>query len=124
MTWYAAHIIVSIRTIERQKGPILVYENVILVEASDGEQAWIKARAHAKASMVKDDSATLNGEPAAEALVGIRKIIEVSNRWPLSQSGDRPLDGTEITYSQFEVKDERALSKLANGEETLIRYLE
>ena len=79
-----------------------MYENVILVEASDGEQAWIKARAHAKASMVKDDSLTLNGEPAVEALVGIRKIIEVSNRWPLSQSGDRPLDGTEITYSQFE----------------------
>jgi hypothetical protein len=124
MTWYAAHIIVSIRPIKPRKGPILVYENVILIEASDAEEAWTKARKHAEASIVEDESLRVNGAPATESLVGIRKIIEVSNRWPLSQSGDRPVDGTEITYSEFQVKNERALSKLAKGEETLIRYME
>jgi hypothetical protein len=35
-----------------------------------------------------------------------------------------PVDGTEITYSKFAVKDEEALAKLVNGEEVLIDYLE
>jgi hypothetical protein len=66
----------------------------------------------------------MEGEPLEESFVGIRKIISVSNPWPLSQDGDRPVDGTEITYSSFKVKDEQALADLVSGDEVLISYLE
>jgi hypothetical protein len=124
MTWYAAHTIVSIRPIKPAKGEILVYENVILIEAKDGEQATDKARKHAEASIPKDQSLRIDGEPAVESFIGIRKIVAVSNPRPLGQDADRPVDATEITYSKFKLKDERALSKLVNGEEVLIHYLE
>jgi Domain of unknown function (DUF4288) len=124
MTWYAAHTIVSIRPIKRRDSEIIVYENVILINAKDDEQAVAKARKQAKASIAKDDSLTIAGEPAVQSFVGVRKMIAVSNPWPLSQDDDRPVDGTEITYSKFIVKNERALSDLANGKETLVRYQE
>lgn len=124
MSWYAAHAIVAYRPTEPSKGKIIVYENVILLEAASDEEAENKARKLAKASTIEGGALKFDGERTIESLVGIRKIIAVSNPWPLSQEGDRPVDSTEITYSKFSVKDERALSKLVNGEEVMIRYLE
>jgi hypothetical protein len=115
MPWYAAHTIVSIRPIKRKRQPICVYENVILLEAADDNEADAKARKLGEASVVEDETLTLNGEPAVESFVGIRKIISVSNPWPLKQHDDRPVDGTEITYSEFLIKDEDTLVKLVNG---------
>jgi hypothetical protein len=124
MSWYAAHAIVSIRPVKPRKGDIEVYENVLLIEASNEDEATDKARKFAEASVVKDDTLTVDGEPAALSFIGIRKIISVSNPWPLNQDRDRPVDGTEITYSLFKLKDEQALSKLVNAKEVLIHYLE
>ena len=124
MAWYAAHAIVSIRPINQKERAIAVYENVILLQAADDSEAMSKARRHAKASVAKDQSLTLNGEPAMQAFVGIRKIIAVSNPWPLDQEDDRPVDGTELTYSEFQVKDENTLTRLANGDAVPVRYLE
>ena len=119
-----AHIIESIRPVKRRRGAILVYENVLLIRAKDDEEAMRKARKRAEASNVSDDSATINGKPAVWSFVGIRKIVAVMNPAPLDQEGNEPVDGTEITYSKFEVKDERALSKLIDGKEIVVRYLE
>lgn len=124
MTWYAVHTIVTIRPIKPHKGEIGGYENVVLIEANDEHEAANKARKYAKDSIPEDESLKVDGEPAVQSFIGIRKIVSVNNPWPLSQEGERPVDGTEITYSKFSVKDERALSKLVNGEEVLIRYLE
>ena len=124
MTWYAAHTIVSIRPIKPGKGQIVVYENVTLIEASDENEATVKARRHGEASTVQDGTLSIDGEPAVSSFIGIRKIIAVSNPWPLNQDSDRPGDGTEITYSKCKVKAQRALSRLVNGEETSIDYLE
>jgi hypothetical protein len=124
MTWYAAHTIVTIRPIKPDKGEIGGYENVILVEANNEHEAINKARKYAQDSIPEDESLKVDGKPAIQSFIGIRKIVAVTNPWPLSQDADRPVDGTEITYSKFAVKDERALSKLVNGEEVLIHYLE
>jgi hypothetical protein len=124
MSWYAAHAIVAYRPTEPSKGKIIVYENVILLEAASDEEAEKKARKLAKASTIEGGALKFDGERTIESLMGIRKIISVSNPWPYSQEEDRPVEGTEITYSKFSVKDESTLSKLARGEEVLIRYLE
>jgi uncharacterized protein DUF4288 len=124
MTWYAAHVIVSVRPVKPRKGDIDVYENVFLIEASNEDEATDKARKFAEASVVKDDTLTVDGEPAALSFVGIRKVISVSNPWPLNQDGDRPVDGSEITYSLFRLKDEQALTKLVSAKEVVIHYIE
>jgi hypothetical protein len=124
LTWYAVHTIVSIRPDKPSQDEILIYENVILIEATDGKEAANRARLHAEAAISADDSLTINDEPATERYVGIRKIIAVSNPWPMSQNGERPVDGTEITYSKFRVKDEDALAKLEKGEKVAVGYLE
>lgn len=124
MLWYAADTIVTTRPRKSHKSEIGGYENVILIEAEDGDEAERKARKYAQESIIDDPSLTVDGESAVDSFVGIRKIIAVSNPWPLDQDGDRPVDGTEITYSKFAVKDECTLTKLASGEEVMIRYLE
>lgn len=124
MTWYAAHTIVSIRPTKPRKAEIVVYENVILIEANDEHAAAEKARKYGKASIVEDKTLTIDGKPAVESFVGVRKIISISNPWPLDPDSDRPVDGTEITYSKFKLKDQADLSKLVDGKETSIEYLE
>ena len=124
MAWYAAHSIISIRPTRRSKGKVLVYENVILVEAKTDDEAREKAQKHAQAAIVEDQTLTIDGDPAISRFEGIRKLISVSNPWPLSQDGERPVDGTEITYSKFLLKDEGALINLTEGKEVLIEYLE
>ena len=58
MTWFAASIIVTMRPIEKSSEPILVYENVVLIEAADSDEAWSKATVYATASIVADESLT------------------------------------------------------------------
>jgi hypothetical protein len=125
MPWYAAHAIVSYRTIKPSKGEIHVYENVILISAKDDDEANSKAQQYGEAYIVKDETlTTMEGEPVEESFVGIRKIIEIRNPFSLSPDCDKPVDRVEITYSSFKVKDEQALADLVNGDEVLISYLE
>jgi len=125
MPWYAAHAIVSYRTIKPNKGEIHVYENVILISAKDDGEANIKAQQYGEAYIVKDETlTTMEGEPVEESFVGIRTIIEISNPFSLGPGCDKPIDGAEITYSSFKVKDEQALADLVNGNEVSISYLE
>jgi hypothetical protein len=123
MPWYAAHAIVSHRTIKPSKGEIRVYENVILISAKDDAEARNKAQQYGEAYIVKDETlTTMEGEPLEESFGGIRKIIEIIN--PFSPGPAIPVDGAEVTYSSFKVKDEQALADLVNGDEVLISYLE
>ena len=117
MKWYAAHIIISSRPIERDNSEIEVYENVILISANDDDEANLKAEQFGKAFVVKDDTlTTMEGKPAEDSFVGVRKIIEVRNPLSLSPNSDKPVDGAEITYSRFKVKDELDLAKLVDGD--------
>ncbi len=125
MIWYAAHIIISHRPINSDKGDIYLYENVVLISAKDDDEANLKAQQYGKNSVVKDDTlTTAEGVPLETSFVGVRKVIEIQNQPPLDASQDRPDDGSEITYSKFTVKDDAALTKLVKGEEVVVDYLE
>lgn len=124
MTWFAASVIIALRSVSNEGGPILAYENVVLIEAASSGDALAKARECATAEVSVDDKLTINEQPAAKSLVGIRKLISISNPHPLDLDSDPPTSGTEITYSLFEVSSNEALEKLARGEEVALRYLE
>lgn len=106
------------------EGPILVHENVVLVEASSSEEALDKARKIGEMGATLDDGLTINGVPASRIFAGIRKVTTVSNPSPYNLDQDRPTDGTEITYSVFEVADEQILTALGSGDAVTIRYVE
>lgn len=124
MTWYAAHVVESISKVNRKDDNILVYENVILVEAKSDKEATTKAKKYAKAAIVHDETLTLDNEPAVTEFVGIRKVIAISNPWPLQQDEDRPTTGTEISFSEFRIKNKRDLKKFVKGEPVTVDYLE
>jgi hypothetical protein len=124
MTWYAAHVVESITKINKKNDKILVYENVILVEAENDKEALTKAKKFANASIVHDETLTLDNEPAVVEFVGIRKVITISNPSPLKQDKDAPTTGTEISYSEFRIKNQRDLRKFAKGDPVTVEYLE
>jgi Domain of unknown function (DUF4288) len=126
MTWYAASIIIAFRTEQKDRSPILVHENVILIEAPNEDEAMKKAKTAGENQVQSDASEDLRvgNRPAHIDFIGVRKLITVSNPSPLSQDKDRPVDGTEVTYSQFELPDEDALMRLSNGDDVTLRYIE
>ena len=123
MTWFAAHALVAMRRVD-SIGPIHVYENIFLVEAQDAGRAKVLAEEMASAEVEADDGLVIDGVAVFRSLAGIRKVISVSNPAPLDLDEDRPVSGTEITYSEFEVDSEDALRRLAAGEAVYVRYVD
>jgi hypothetical protein len=123
-SWFAAHALIGTKRIDA-KGAIVVYENVFLVEATSHQKAKELAIAMAMPEVDLDDTTTLDGAPAVNFFVGIRKTILISH--PTSSNLDEtspPISGTEITYSAFEVDSEEDLQKLAKGECVNVRYVD
>lgn len=126
MKWYGASIIVAVRSNKAEAWPLPVEENVILIEAANDDQAMEEAKKVGEKYNDPEVSRTLrlNHRPAHFEFIGVRKLISVSNPSPLRQDQDRPVHGTELTYSTFEIADEEALKRLANGEDVAVRYIE
>jgi hypothetical protein len=124
MTWFAASLIVGIRRIDAPDRQIVAYENVVLIEATTSEEAFKKAQEYGEAYAAVDDGFTLDDKPTVKTFAGVRKLINVSNPHPLDLDQDRPVCGTEVTYSLFELDDSDALTSLASGKEVSLRYVE
>jgi hypothetical protein len=118
MSWYVAHVIMGHRLKNDPEDCIHVWENLYLLEGSTLEELTEKATQCGKDSIIDDPTFTVDGKPAREEFVGIRKIIEIQN-------GDGPPhSGTELTFSAFVVKSEEDLRLLANGDDVEVLYRE
>ena len=124
MTWYVASIIMSIKTINGEQNNIPVYENFVLVNGSNPEEALAKAIEIGKQEEICNNEMTIGNEPAKMVYEGIRKLINISNPEPLKLDEDIPTSGTELTYSQYILKNKKQISDLVNGSEVTIRYIE
>lgn len=130
MAWFAAHVVLILETDPASTGPVLVMENVYLIEAESEDSAQLKAELRGRADC-GNDSGTLTheGKPAAWVYGGIRKIISpVRNVENLMQFPDEPVDivedGTEVTYSRFTVPNREALNVLVSGGAVSVSYEE
>lgn len=123
MTWFAAHIVIGIRRRDGI-GVISIYENVVLIEAPKAKDARLVASKIGEAETKIDDDLTIDDFPAERLFAGIRKLVNISNPDPLDLDQDRPISGSEITYSEFEVADETAMYQFARGETIDVRYIE
>ncbi|WP_232309524.1 DUF4288 domain-containing protein [Luteibacter yeojuensis] len=115
-----AHLIFYYKCAEQDS--ILVHENVHLIEADSAEDANRKALELGREGEIlnEDGTLTIDDKPAQYLFAGVRKIITVV---PAPGKGDADLtSGMEVTYSQFEVDDEEALRRLADGEGVDVFY--
>jgi hypothetical protein len=124
MTWFAASIIIAMRRIDQPDGPFLAHENVVLLEAASAAEALSKAKEIGAEQGTPDSSFTIDDQPAVQSFAGIRKLISISNPDDFNQDKDPPSNGTEITYSLFELDDAAALEALVDGKEVRLSYRE
>jgi Domain of unknown function (DUF4288) len=124
MTWYAASAIVVTKLGSGEQDEYPVYENVYLIEASSPDEALQKADAIGRANDIDDPSLTLNGLPARDCFVGIRKLITVVNPCSGEPDKERPYHGTEVTYARYTLRSEDDIKKLTQGEPVSLTYEE
>ena len=110
MAWYAAHLVMYFRPKKRTQKRFLVWENIILINAESEQSAFAKAEERGRQDGGNDDSLRVNDEPAELMFAGVRKLVLCRDE------GRRPTDGTEISYTQMEVRSEEAIHKLVAGE--------
>lgn len=125
MVWYVAHAIVSVRKKSGKQRNIPVYENAFLIEGGSHEEAMDKAIAIAKENAsYGGDNLTLDDAPAFLSFEGIRKLIKISN--PIGMKADLapPTTGTELTYSEFIVRNISQLKRLTAGESIKLTYVD
>lgn len=77
-----------------------------------------------RAEVEVNDGLTIEGVSVTRLLAGSRKVISVSASEPFDSDADRPVSGTEIAYSEFEVDSEDALRRFAEGEAVAVRYVD
>jgi hypothetical protein len=126
MTWYAASVIIAIKKVGYIDGPFDVYENVILVEADNVNNACDIAKKYGKIEQDIDDGLTVDSVPAIREFIGIKKIINISNPSDIDMDldNDPPTTGTEITYYRFEMDGDEVLRKFMGDEDVIIKYIE
>jgi hypothetical protein len=123
MTWFTASVLIAIKPKSYAGGAFEVYENMYLLEAPTSSDAYQKAVLLGKEEESIDDNLKIDDLPAERSFIGIRKIITVSNPYPLDLDEDRPISGTEVTYALYQVADDQIATKLANGEDVDLTYL-
>lgn len=117
MTWYAAHIVMAVLFKDGDQNKYPISEHIILIKAKSDIDAYKKALKIGK-DAEGDAQGTFSWElrPASWVCAGIRKIIETEN------PKVRPDNGTEITYTEFELRDEETLKKFISGKPVSLHY--
>lgn len=117
MAWYAASLICYVQFKDGNQHVYPVWENVVLVHGNDDADAQRKSMSIGQRYQGDSQGTfTWEGRPAKWVFVGLRKLMQCDGH------EDRPNDGTEITFSQFELANESDLQKLAAGETVRLVY--
>ncbi|TAL30771.1 MAG: hypothetical protein EPN97_11855 [Alphaproteobacteria bacterium] len=124
--WYGAHVITSFRPKKKTSRKwINVWETIYLVKGRTPAEALRKAEKLGKFEAKGSGSGlTINGKPGKMVFEGIRKLMLVMNPFDMKQSEDRPDDGTDITHSDFGVRNQAELKKLVRGKQVTVEYYE
>ena len=120
MAWFAAHAVMYFRLKSGVQQGYRVWENVLLVQASDSREAWERGIELARLEEGDDGgSLRIDDQPCELVFGGLRKVVEVSH----VGIENVPQHGDEISYSEFEVADAGVLRRLIAGEDVAVEYL-
>jgi len=119
MNWYAAHLVMYFK---RKRGPqkrFLVWENIVLVKAGTADEAYEKAERRGREEEAANNAGTtIGGHPSRMIFAGVRKITTCEDE------NNRPNDGIEVTYNEFEVRSEAAVRELVDGKPVMVEMLD
>ncbi|QBH96366.1 DUF4288 domain-containing protein [Limnobaculum zhutongyuii] len=125
MTWYVASTIMSVRKRKEKQKNIPVYENFLLIEGESEEYAIKKAQEIAeREANISSDGLFLDDKAAYMVFEGIRKLITISNPVSIDSDSMPPINGTELTYSEYLVKNRTQMKNLVQGRPVKLRYVE
>jgi hypothetical protein len=112
--WYAAHVVMAVRYCEGKQETFPVYENVFLVEANSSAEAHaIAVKIGREEGAYDKPFGTYDDVPVKLTFEGVRKVVECL---PAEKLGT----GTELTYTQFVLDSEEALTKLLDGDDVTL----
>jgi Domain of unknown function (DUF4288) len=118
MKWYAAHVILYFKLLNRKQRRFRVWENIVLIRARDSDDAYAKAEEQGRQDAFDDPTLTWGGHPAQVIFAGVRKIT-------LCVDPDtRPNHGTEISYNELEVQSEASIKSLVDGKSVMVEMLD
>ena len=123
MTWYTASLIETFVMLDSEQSSFPVYENFILLEAENPEIALEKAKAIGMSVNTLAEELTLDYKPALRVFVGVRKLITISNPFPMDLDETPPVAETELTYSEYELATFQDVEALAAGEKLSVIYI-
>lgn len=123
MTWYAASLIETVVVLDGEQSSFPVYENVILLEAKTPSQAHSQAKKIGQQEALGEENLKLDGKLAKRVFVGVRKLMTISNPFPMEQDTEPPVSETEITYSEFELTTFKDVESLAAGAAIVVNYV-
>ena len=105
MSWYSAHIIMFVKFKNSAQDHYPVWENIVLIEARNEEEALEKAERRGRLDEGDDGGSLRWGKkPATWVFAGVRMLTACDD------PDERPGDGTELSYSELE------LDSLEDGE--------
>lgn len=117
--WYAAHLLMYVKRKNDADRNIPVWENIVLIKADSEESAFAKAEEHGKRDEGDDDGTfRWGGQPARWVFAGVRKLTQCED------PEKRPGHGSEISYTEFEVKSAKVLANLLEGKSAAITVIE
>jgi len=117
--WYAAHLVMAVEFKDGNRDRVPVFENIFLLHAASHQEAQKEATLLGKAGEGDSNgSFKWEGRSAFLRFAGIRKTILCVD--PETQ----PTNGTEVTYSEFELPDDESLSKFLKGEDVTLRCVD
>ncbi len=115
MNWYAAHVIMVVKFKDDVQDKYPFWENIILIEARDSDEAFSKAAERARLNEGDDNNSfTWEDRPSTWCFAGIRKLLTCQNY------NERPSNGTEISYLEMEVSSQEDFSRVLKGESVVV----
>ena len=120
--WYSVHAIYYFEDKENpeQQNEFVIWENIFLIHADSAEDAGRKGESRAQQDTLgSEDPITLNAKFVDFRFAGIRKIVECQD---LDIQSGLPVDGTELSYSEFVIESKEEFEKLVDGEPAEVIY--
>ena len=119
MNWFAAHIVMWVKTKGKRQTRFPCWENIVLIQAPSEADAFAKAEKRGRQEEGDcDGTFRWGGQAATWVFGGVRKLVLCED------PENRPGDGSEITYNEIELESKEALDKWVAGESTTLQYVD
>src|SRR5262245_56427996 len=118
--WYCVHALHYFECQSGSQDSYLVWEHMYLIKANSPDDAKSKGELRAQRDEPHTDTRTmLNDRPAQLRFACIRKVVECQDLHILSSM---PVDGTELSYSEYSVSPGE-FSNLIEARSAAVVYL-